>query len=99
MVEVIILLVGLGVDGVFLFVQRGVKVGDEFIRQNGFDILINLKYIIGLGSVLGIYVVVGLDFYFNFFGDKNYGEFGWLNKKNVQVGINVGVGVKLLRYL
>ena len=96
MAEVTIPLVGLGVDGALLFAQRGVKVGDESIRQNGLDIPINLKYTIGLGSALGIYVAAGPDFYFNFSGDKNYGELGRLNKKNAQVGINVGAGVKLL---
>lgn len=99
MAEVTIPLVGLGVDGALLFAQRGVKVGDESIRQNGLDIPINLKYTIGLGSALGIYVAAGPDFYFNFSGDKNYGELGRLNKKNAQVGINVGAGVKLLRHL
>ena len=89
MAEVTIPLVGLGVDGALLFAQRGVKVGDESIRQNGLDIPINLKYTIGLGSALGIYVAAGPDFYFNFSGDK----------KNAQVGINVGAGVKLLRHL
>ena len=43
MAEVTIPLVGLGVDGALLFAQRGVKVGDESIRQNGLDIPINLK--------------------------------------------------------
>ena len=99
MAEVTIPLVGLGVDGALLFAQRGVKVGDESIRQNGLDIPINLKYTIGLGSALGIYVAAGPDFYFNFSGDKNYGELGRLNKKNAQIGINVGAGVKLLRHL
>ncbi|MCY6294701.1 porin family protein [Bacteroides fragilis] len=65
MAEVTIPLVGLGVDGALLFSQRGVKVGDESIRQNGLDIPINLKYTIGLGSALGIYVAAGPDFYFN----------------------------------
>jgi len=89
----------LGVDGALLFSQRGVKVNDESIRQNGLDIPINLKYTIGLGSALGIYVAAGPDFYFNFSGDKINEEVGRLNKKNAQVGINVGAGLKLLRHL
>ena len=98
-----------------LFSQRGVKVssrdfidpladsdpiiGNRTIRQNGLDIPINLKYTIGLGSSLGIYVAAGPDFYFNFSGDKVYENYGRLNKKNAQIGINVGAGVKLLRHL
>lgn len=109
MAEVTIPLIGLGVDASLLFSQRGVKVssrdfidpladsdpiiGNRTIRQNGLDIPINLKYTIGLGSSLGIYVAAGPDFYFNFSGDKV------TIKKNAQIGINVGAGVKLLRHL
>ena len=115
MAEVTIPLIGLGVDASLLFSQRGVKVssrdfidpladsdpiiGNRTIRQNGLDIPINLKYTIGLGSSLGIYVAAGPDFYFNFSGDKVYENYGRLNKKNAQIGINVGAGVKLLRHL
>ena len=47
---------GLGVDASLLFAQRGVKVSDgessTTLKQNGFDIPVNLKYTIGLGSML-----------------------------------------------
>lgn len=82
-----------------LDVDGDIKIGSRTIRQNGLDIPINLKYTIGLGSSLGIYVAAGPDFYFNFSGDKNYESAGRLNKKNAQIGINVGAGVKLLRHL
>lgn len=52
-----------------------------------------------MGSSLGIYIAAGPDFYFNFSGDKIYEDYGRLNKKNAQVGINVGAGLKLLRHL
>ena len=94
MAEVTIPLIGLGVDASLLFSQRGVKVssrdfidpladsdpiiGNRTIRQNGLDIPINLKYTIGLGSSLGIYVAAGPDFYFNFSGDKVYENYGRL---------------------
>lgn len=99
MAEITIPVVGIGVDGALLFSQRGVKVGDESIKENGLDIPINLKYTIGLGSMLGIYVAAGPDFFFNFSGDKTYEDFGRLNKKNAQVGINLGAGVKLAKHL
>lgn len=103
MAEVTIPVVGLGVDGALLFSQRGVKVSDgefdETIRENGLDIPINLKYTFGLGSMLGVYVAAGPDFYFNFSGDKKYEDKSRLNKKNAQVGINIGAGVKLLKHL
>lgn len=98
MAEVTIPVVGLGVDGALLFAQRGVKVNEHSYRQNGLDIPINLKYTIGLGSMLGVYVAAGPDFFFNFSGDNKFGS-QTLSKKNAQVGINVGAGVKLLKHL
>lgn len=99
MAEVTIPVIGLGVDGALLFSQRGVKIDDVNVKENGLDIPINLKYTFGLGSMLGVYVAAGPDFYFNFSGDKKYNELGDFNRKNAQVGINVGAGVKLLKHL
>lgn len=98
MAEVNIPIVGLGVDASLLFAQRGVKVTpegvDEYtVKQNGLDIPVNLKYNIGLGSLLGLYIAAGPDFYFDF--EKKSG----IDKKKAEVGINVGAGVKLLNHL
>lgn len=97
MAELNIPIVGLGVDASLLFAQRGIKVseaGDEItIKQNGIDIPVNLKYNIGLGSLVGIYLAAGPDFYFDF--EKKTG----IDKKKAEVGINVGAGVKLLNHL
>ena len=62
MMEVTLPLVGLGVDGAVLYSQRGK--GD--LKQQGLEVPLNLKYTIGLGSMLGIYLAAGPDFYFNF---------------------------------
>ena len=98
MAEVNIPIVGLGVDASLLFAQRGVKVtpegADEYtVKENGLDIPVNLKYNIGLGSLLGLYIAAGPDFYFDF--EKKSG----IDKKKAEVGINVGAGVKLLNHL
>lgn len=97
MAELNIPIVGLGVDASLLFAQRGIKVseaGDDYtIKQNGIDIPVNLKYNIGLGSLVGIYLAAGPDFYFDF--EKKTG----IDKKKAEVGINVGAGVKLLNHL
>lgn len=58
MAEVTIPIVGLGLDGALLFSQKGKDDG----KQTGLDIPVNLKYTIGLGSLLGIYVAAGPDF-------------------------------------
>lgn len=94
MAEVTIPIVGLGVDGALLFSQKGKDDG----KQTGVDIPVNLKYSFGLGSMLGVYIAAGPDFYFNFSGDKKYID-EELEKKKAMVGINVGAGVKLVKHL
>lgn len=102
MTEFTIPVVGLGVDAALLFSQRGIKVsgaGADFtVKQNGLDIPVNLKYNIGLGSMLGIYFAAGPDFYFDFAGDQTIAG-SKVDKKKAEVGINVGAGVKLLKHL
>ena len=70
MAEFNIPVVGLGVDASLLFAQRGIKISDggeeATVKQNGLDIPVNLKYNIGLGSLVGLYVAAGPDFYFDF---------------------------------
>ena len=67
MAEFNIPIVGLGVDAALLFAQRGIKVSDAdadvTVKQNGIDIPVNLKYNIGLGSLAGIYLAAGPDFF------------------------------------
>ena len=99
MAELTIPIVGLGVDGALLFSQRGIKLDGQSEKEIGLEIPVNLKYTIGLGSLLGIYVAAGPDFYFNFAKDKSLGQNLNLNRKNAQVGINLGAGVKLLKHL
>ena len=89
MAEFNIPIVGLGVDASLLFAQRGIKVSegndDITVKQNGIDIPVNLKYTIGLGSLAGIYLAAGPDFYFDF--EKKSG----IDKKKAEVGINAGI--------
>ena len=102
MAEFKIPVVGLGVDASLLFSQRGIKIskdGDEVsVKQNGIDIPVNLKYNIGLGSLVGIYFAAGPDFYFDLSKDKTFEDVKF-NKRTAQVGLNIGAGVKLLSHL
>lgn len=91
MAEVTLPIIGLGVDGAVMFAQRG---KDE-LKQQGIEIPVNLKYTIGLGSVLGVYLAAGPDFFFNF-KDVDYEA---IEAKKTQVAINLGAGVKLLKKL
>lgn len=94
MAEVTIPVVGLGVDAALLFSQKGIKSDVDATKQMGLDIPVNLKYTIGLGSTLGIFIAAGPDFYFDF-KDEEAG----VDRKKAQVGINVGAGVKLINHL
>ena len=91
MAEVTLPIIGLGIDGALMYSQRG---SDE-LKEQGIEIPVNLKYTIGLGSVLGFYLAAGPDFFFNF------KDVDWENvdAKKTQVAINLGAGLKLLRKL
>lgn len=91
MAEVTIPVVGLGVDGALLYSQRG----KNELKQQGIELPVNLKYTIGLGSMLGVFVAAGPDFFFNFKDIKLEG----VDKKSAQVGLNLGAGVKLVKHL
>ena len=91
MAEVTIPVVGLGVDAALLYSQRG----ENEWKQQGIELPVNLKYTIGLGSMLGVFVAAGPNFFFNFKDVKWKG----VDKKSAQVGLNLGVGVKLIKHL
>lgn len=94
MAEVGIPLLGLGVDGALMYSQRG----KNDWKQQGIEIPVNLKYTFGLGSMLGIYIAAGPDFFFNF-KDIKIGGKDVVDTKTTQVGLNLGLGVKLIRHL
>lgn len=91
MAEVTIPIVGLGVDGALMYSQRG----EHDYKEQGLEIPINLKYTFGLGSLLGIYVAAGPDFFFNF-KDIDMDE---LKAEKKQVALNLGAGLKLIKHL
>ena len=89
MAEITLPIIGLGVDGALMYSQRGS--GD--VKQQGLEVPVNLKYTFGLGSMFGIYLAAGPDFFFNFKDTE-----GPVREKT-QVSINLGAGLKLLRKL
>lgn len=100
MAEITIPIVGLGVDGALLYSQKGQKTdilvdGERYTvdaKQTGLEIPVNLKYTIGLGSMLGIYFAAGPDFFFGFKEKEGI-------DRKAQVGLNLGAGVKLIQHL
>ena len=89
MAEFTLPVVGLGIDGAVMFSQRG----KSETKEQGFEVPVNLKYTLGLGSLAGVYVAAGPDFFFNL-KDVEGGE-----AKKTQVALNLGVGLKLLSKL
>jgi len=92
MAEFTVPIINIGIDGALLYSQRG---KDE-CKQSGLEIPVNLKYTIGLGSLAGLYLAAGPDFFFNF---KDIKESEGLKKKDAQVGLSLGAGLKLLNHL
>lgn len=104
MAEFTLPIIGLGVDGSLLYSQRGVKGVDTEIqddaplkkyKQHSLEIPINLKYSFGLGDMASIYAAAGPDFIFNLKSDDFGGD---LKRKNAELGLSLGVGVKLLNH-
>ncbi|MBR1541699.1 MAG: porin family protein [Bacteroidaceae bacterium] len=91
MIEATVPLIGIGVDGAVMYSQRGS--GD--LKQQGIELPINLKYSIGLGDMAAIFIAAGPDFYFNL---KDV-DIAAIKKKDAQVGLNLGAGVKLINHL
>ena len=91
MAEVTLPILGLGVDGALMYSQRG----SGEVKQEGLEIPVNLKWSFGLGSMLGAYLAVGPDFFFNF----NDTSHEYMKMEEAQVSINLGAGLKLLKKL
>ena len=91
MAEVTLPIIGLGIDGAVMYSQRG----KDDLKKQGIEIPVNLKYTIGLGSILGVYIAAGPDFFYNF---KDI-DIENLEAKSTMVSLNLGAGVKLLKKL
>lgn len=95
MAEFTIPVIGLGVDGALLYNQNEMNAGGSDMTLKMVNIPVNLKYTLGLGSTLGIYLAAGPQFDFNI-GHKNIKEYKF---KEHETSFNVGGGIKLLRHL
>ena len=95
MIEATVPVVGIGVDAAVMYSQRGA----DKTKQQGIEVPINLKYTIGAGSTLGVYFAAGPDFFFNL-KDVEWGIGDVVvDRKKTELGLNLGVGFKLLRHL
>lgn len=96
MAEFTLPLVGLGIDAAALYSQSGIKFEgqNDSKKMQTIEIPVNLKWTVGLGSTLGVFVAAGPQFGFSL---NDIWE-GVDNKKTV-VSVNIGAGLKLLRHL
>lgn len=98
MMEFTVPVVGVGVDVAALYSQSGLKANDEFSESEtlkSIEVPINLKWTIGLGSTLGVYLAAGPQFGFSL-NDKLWDN---IEAKKCAVSVNIGAGVKLVQHL
>ena len=92
-----------GVDASLLYNNKGMSFKDATSGQEYnqtlqyFDIPINLKYTLGLGSIAGVFVTTGPQFSFNI-GSKKLNNADY-DLKSSEFSWNVGLGAKLLGHL
>lgn len=97
MVDVTLPIIGLGIDVAALYSQSGLDVNNKNSEKlKSVEIPVNLKWTLGLGSTLGVYVAAGPQFGFSI----NDGWKKLMEESNKSfVSVNVGAGLKLLRHL
>ena len=97
MVDVTLPIIGLGIDVAALYSQSGLDVNNRNSEKlKSVEIPVNLKWTLGLGSTLGVYVAAGPQFGFSI----NDGWKQLMEESNKSfVSVNVGAGLKLLRHL
>lgn len=92
--------IGLGVDGSVQYSQRDLNVkgyGTETYRT--IEVPLNVRYNIGLGKTLGVYLATGPQFGFAL-ENMHWGQFDSnFGRGNMNTTWNVGAGIRLLGHL
>lgn len=107
-IEFTVPIVNLSIDGAVEYSQRQMNIGYDGASTNeqykSIEIPINVRYTLGLGQMLGVYVATGPQFGFNV-GNKNFvgmltgSSSESIRMKDAAVSWNVGVGVTVLSHL
>ncbi len=104
-------IVGVGIDASALYEHRENKINDQKVRQNSINIPVNVRYGIGLASLVKVFAFTGPQFAFNFGKrDFDWGEATTTNgavsyaKENFQLkksnlSWNIGVGATVLKHV
>lgn len=93
-------LVGLSFDASALFDQRSAGDGDGEIKSQSIQVPINIRYGVGLSSLVNVFAFAGPQFGFNI-GDKDniIKQVGGWRLKGSNVSGNVGIGATILSKL
>ncbi len=94
--------VGLSIDGSALYDQRNAKIKgtDQTIKSQSIQIPINVRYGIGLSSIVNVFAFAGPQFGFNI-GDKSklLDQMGSWSLKSSNISGNVGIGATVFSKL
>lgn len=94
--------VGLSVDGAALYDQRSAKskIYGETVKSQSIQIPVNVRYGIGLSSIVNVFAFAGPQFGFNI-GDKSkvLQEIGNWSLKSSNISGNVGIGATVFSKL
>lgn len=94
-------IVGLGVDASALYDNRKVKLTDQTTNietettQQTIDVPINVRYTLGLSSLVSAFIYAGPQFSYNV-GSKHKADWEW---KDATKSANVGVGVTVIDHV
>lgn len=97
-------LVGLGIDAAALYDQRKGSLvrydnKSEDVKFKSINVPVNLRWNIGLGSLAGIYLAAGPQFGFALGDFSDAWDSNFYKKENMNVSINLGAGLSLLKHL
>lgn len=93
--------IGLGIDGALQYSERALSINNETEKYRTIEIPVNLRYNIGLGKTLGVYIATGPQFGFALQNMKwnNLGTGYNFSRSNMNTTWNLGVGVRALQHL
>lgn len=96
-------LVGIGLDAAALYDERKGSLSgngyNEEVKFKSVNVPVNLRWNIGLGSLAGVYLAAGPQFGFALGDFSDTWDSDFYKKENMNVSINVGAGLSLLKHL
>lgn len=97
-------IVGLSLDASALYDQRGVKINDsdESLKLQSINIPINIRYGLGLSSLVNVFAFAGPQFGFNLSSDKAFIDMGSVSGwtfRSSNFSLNFGIGATVMKHV